>query len=192
MLSEQNIVFLFISIKHEGGHVSIPPDAFHSHSSHCWDKILYIALPKERANVVTRYLDCSPVIISLLSSDCNMSVKWILTLRWQSHIFSVYVLVHFERVIEKNKTEPQSGGEVGAWRLFLGEFSPGLVCYECRMSPVYEMLTALSCLPDHEPLLLLHWRPLHSSWPPNSTPKTWLKKAAMGGTGGGGGKWRWW
>lgn len=40
--------------------------------------------------------------------------------------------------------------------LFLGDFSPGLVCHECKMSPVYEMLTAPSCLPDHEPLLLLH------------------------------------
>lgn len=65
-------------------------------------------------------------------------------------IFSVYVTVHFEQVIEKYQDEGQTGVKVGVWRLFLGEFSPGLMCHECKMGPVYEMLTAPSCLPGHE------------------------------------------
>lgn len=44
------------------------------------------------------------------------------------------------------------------------------------MGPVYETLTAPSCLPGHEPQLLLHRKPRHSSWPPNSTLKTRLKE----------------
>lgn len=119
---------------------------------------------------------CGHALFGLSTADNQVTIKWLwrvskTAFRWQSHV-CVYAMVnlwvgHFVWTTVCC---------LSVWRLLLGEFSPGLVCHECRMSPVYEMLTAPSCLPGHESkLLLLHWRPRFSSWPPNSTP-TWLNE----------------
>lgn len=72
----------------------------------------------------------------------------------------------------------------GPWslKIVLREFCLRLVFHKCGMSPVYEMLTAPSCL------LGLETKLLFSSWPPSSTPELRLNEKPWSGqlTNGGG------